>query len=109
MEETGVDVRVAASWRILGIRRVELRILLMSWGSVGISLRTCVILVGRQLTTRLKKLNNGPNGDVLERRIWACQETIQVLVHAAIRLVPNVIKCRVVIGSRAAVCSDEFC
>ncbi len=34
IDDVGVEVRVAASWRMLGIRMFELRILLMSCGSV---------------------------------------------------------------------------
>ena len=64
--------------------------------------------VGMRRTSRLQKLYDGPYGDVLEGRVRAREETVQVSVHAAVGLIPNVVECGIVIRCRAAVYSRHI-
>jgi hypothetical protein len=57
---------------------------------------------------RLQELNDCPDSDVLEGSVGASQETVQVVVHAALRLVPDLVKCRVVVRSRSAIFGREI-
>lgn len=63
----------------------------------------------RKLTSRFKKLDDGPDGDVLEGCIRAREEPIQVFVHATFRFVPDVVEGGVVVRCSATVCEDHTC
>ena len=56
-------------------------------------------------TSRLQKLYDGPYGDVLEGRVRAREETVQVSVHAAVGLIPDVIEGGVIISGRTPICT----
>lgn len=54
-------------------------------------------------TARLKKLNDGPNGDMLEGGIWTGEETVQVLVHSTFRFIPNFVESGVVVACGSSI------
>jgi hypothetical protein len=54
-------------------------------------------------TSGLEKLHDGPYSNVLERRIGAGEEAIQISVHPTVRLVPHIVECRVVVWRITAI------
>jgi len=50
-----------------------------------------------ELTARLEKLHNRPDGDVLEGGIGIRQESIEVSVHSTVWLVPNIVESGVIV------------
>lgn len=82
---------------MLGAKRVELRMLPMSWGSTRSASENNPIRLEVMLTARLEQLNDRPDSNVLERCVRVGQETVQVAVHAAVRLVPAIVEGRVII------------
>jgi hypothetical protein len=90
---------------MFGIKMLDVRILLMSWGSSNkiSDFYSEVNVFKNRHTARFKQLHDRPNSDVLECSVWAGQETIQILVHSPVRLIPNIVERRIVISRGAAV------
>ena len=62
---------------MLGIRMFELRILLISCGSVNGKMNECVKDAWHETgTVRFEELDDGPDSDMLERCVWARQEAV---------------------------------
>ena len=55
------------------------------------------------LTPRFQKLHDCPNGNMLECSIGAGEESMEILMHAPFRLLPYIVKGRIIIRWGAAI------
>jgi hypothetical protein len=80
--------------------RLEARMLLISCGSRWEDVRLVFLQksLSPRCTSRFQQLNDSPHSDMLESRVGTCEEAEEVLVHPAVRLVPDVIESTVVVS-----------